>query len=159
MLKLEKNELKAGEIGLSTILILFSSFAIYESYRISEVDLTISSPGAFPMFISILLLIFSIWIFVEDYRSNRQKKQRILDKISSIGRLILPKKIFQTIIFLAIYALVLDKIGFVISTLMFLWISISFLAKENFLKNLGISILIVVSIVLIFNTIFNVVLP
>lgn len=159
MLKLETRELKAGEIGLSIILVLFSIFAIYQSYRINGADLTISSPGAFPTFISIMLLIFSIWILVENYRSNIQMKNTIKEKINDIGSLTLSKEILLIIIFIIIYALIIDKIGFVVSTIMFLWISISFLSKEKIFINLGLSILIVAGIVLIFNTIFNVVLP
>lgn len=158
-MKLEKRELKAGEMGFGILLILFSIFAIYESYRISRVDLTLSSPGAFPMFISTLLLVFTCWIGVENYYSKRPKKQNVLDKTKALGSLILSRDILLTIVFLIIYALVLEKVGFVISTVIFLWTSISFLSRGKIIKSLGISILIVVFIVLIFNTIFNVVLP
>lgn len=154
-----KKELKAGEIGLGIILVLFSILAIYESYRISEANLTIASPGAFPMFISIILLVFSIWIGIENYQSKRLKKYSVLEKTKSIASLVLSKDIFLTIAFLIIYAFILEKVGFIISTIMFLWTSISFLTKGKIFKNLGVSILIVASIVLIFNTIFNVVLP
>lgn len=156
---MEKQEKKVGEMGLSIFLILFSIFVIYESYGISGSDITISSPGAFPLFISIMMLVFSIWITIENYGVSKNSNQTISRKLKAIRELVFSRDIVMTTIFLIAYALILARIGFVISTILFLWLNINFLSKNNNIKNLWIAILIVVIIVLIFNTIFNVVLP
>lgn len=153
-----EKKLKPGEKGLSIILILFSIFTLIESYKISGNKLTASSSGAFPMFISVMLFIFSIWIYFE--KTNVSDKEiSITERMKETRDLILTKDISVFIIMLIIYAILLEWIGFETSTLLFLWAGISFLYKNNIIKNLGISILTVGIIVIIFNTIFKVILP
>lgn len=153
-----KSQLKLGERGLSIILILFSIFAIIESYKISGTKLTSSSPGAFPIFISSMLLIFSIWILGEK-RSLSQSKMEIKERLKALGNLIFTKDIVVVLILLIIYSVILELVGFTISTFLFLWIAISFLSSGKILRNLGVSILSVSIILLIFKTIFKVILP
>lgn len=130
-------------------LIVLSIFAVFQSFKISGKELTSSSPGAFPVFISILLLIFSLWIFIE---GNKKDKATSKDKIFT-------QEIIVIIILLVLYGLLLEKLGFEISTFGFLFISISYLSKKEIFKNLIISSLTVVLIIFIFKTVFKVILP
>ena len=82
---MDKQENKVGEMGLSIFLILFSIFVIYVSYGISGSDITISSPGAFPLFISIMMLVFSLWIATENYRVSKNSNETISSKLKSIS--------------------------------------------------------------------------
>lgn len=154
-----KKQLQIGERGLSFILILFSIFAIYESYKISGTKLTSASPGAFPLFISIMLLIFSIWIWGEKCKLSLSSKLKLGDRIKALGNLLFTKEISVVIILLIVYASVLELLGFTLSTFLFLWITISFLSSGKILRNLGVSVLSVSIILLIFKTIFKVILP
>lgn len=130
-------------------LILFSIFAIFQSAKISGSELTTTSSGAFPLFISVLLLIFSIWVFIE---TSKKKQVNHKDKIFT-------QEIIVIIILLALYGLLLEAIGFEIATFGFLFISISYLSKKDIFKNLIISSLTVLIIIFIFKTVFKVILP
>lgn len=144
---------KNKEKGLTIILILLSIFAFIESYKINGKDITSSSPGAFPIFISVLLFVFSIWIFIENIKISSKKNEKNEDSK------IFDKNILIFIILLILYGILIKWIGFIISTFAFLWTSISFFSKEKYLFNLGISVLTVTLIMIIFNTIFKVILP
>lgn len=130
-------------------LIILSVFAIFQSLKISENELTTTSPGAFPLFISVLLLVFSIWIFIEGSKKDKNSSK---DKIFT-------KEIIFIIILLILYSLLLESIGFEIATFGFLFFSISYLSKKNIIRNLLISLLTVGIIIFVFKTVFKVVLP
>ncbi len=137
------------ERKIDLTLIVLSIFAIYQSYRISGSELTSTSPGAFPLFISILLFIFSIWIFIEGSKRDESSSK---DKIFS-------KEIIVITILLVLYALFLVLVGFEIATFVFLFIAISYLSKKDLFKNLLISFITVGLIIFIFKTVFKVILP
>lgn len=130
-------------------LILFSIFTIFQSAKISGSELTSTSSGAFPLFISVLLLIFSLWIFVE---GSKEKEGKVKYKIFT-------REIGVIILLLVLYALLLELLGFGIATFGFLFISISYLSKKEIFKNLIISSLTVLIIIFIFKTVFKVILP
>lgn len=137
------------ERKIDLTLIALSIFAIYQSFRISGSELTSTSPGAFPLFISILLFVFSIWIFIEGGKKVESSSE---DKIFS-------NEIIIITILLVLYGLFLELIGFEIATFVFLFISISYLSKKDILKNLLISLITVGLIIFIFKTVFKVILP
>lgn len=130
-------------------LIILSIFAFFQSFKISSNELTPTSPGAFPLFISVLLLIFSVWIFIEGSKKDVSTSQ---DKIFT-------KEIIFLVILLILYSLLLETIGFEIATLVFLFLAISYLSKKNIIRNLLISLLTVGIIIFVFKTVFKVILP
>lgn len=130
-------------------LIILSIFAFFQSFKISGNELTPTSPGAFPLFISVLLLIFSVWIFIEGSKKDVSTSQ---DKIFT-------KEIIFLVILLILYSLLLETIGFEIATLVFLFLAISYLSKKNIIRNLLISLLTVGIIIFVFKTVFKVILP
>ena len=137
------------ERKIEVSLIILSVFAIFQSLKISGNELTTTSPGAFPIFISVLLLVFSIWIFIEGRKKDENPSK---DKIFT-------KEIISTIILLILYSLLLESIGFEIATFGFLFLSISYLSKKNTIRNLLISLLTVGIIIFVFKTVFKVILP
>lgn len=137
------------ERKINLTLIVLSIFAVFQSYKISGNELTSTSPGAFPLFISALLLIFSILIYIEERRKGQVEFKTLL----------FSKEIIVIIILLVLYGLLLETIGFEIATFGFLFIAISYLSKKDILKNLIISSLTVVVIIFIFKTVFKVMLP
>lgn len=137
------------ERKIEVSLIILSVFAIFQSLKISENELTTTSPGAFPIFISTLLLVFSVWIFIEGRKKHKNPSK---DKIFT-------KEIISIIILLILYSLLLESIGFEIATLGFLFLSMSYLSKKNTIRNLLISLLTVGIIIFVFKTVFKVVLP
>lgn len=137
------------ERKIEVSLIALSVFAVFQSIKISGYELTPTSPGAFPLFISVLLLIFSVWIFVEGGKKDGNASK---DKIFT-------KEIIGIVILLILYSLLLESIGFEIATFGFLFLSISYLSKKNTIRNLLISLLTVGIIIFVFKTVFKVILP
>ncbi len=117
------------EKKIDITLIVLSLFAVFQSVRISGRELTPTSPGAFPLFISILLLVFSIWIYIED---NKKVESKFEGSIFS-------KEIIVIIILLVLYGLLLELLGFGIATFGFIFISTCYLSKGNIIKNFIIS--------------------
>jgi len=58
-----------------------------------------------------------------------------------------------------IYSVVLESLGFVLSSFVFLFVSIQFLYRRNVLTTLTISLLALIVVYIIFRLIFQVVLP
>lgn len=156
---MEKKELPVGERGLSYILIAISLFVIYTAYNISGKKLTSSSPGAFPLFISVLLLIFAIWIWGEKRKLSPNPYSSYREKIGALGNKVFTKDVMVVVLLLIIYCISLDIIGFPITTFAFLWLCISYLQRGNILKNLFIAALNLGIIMLIFKVVFKVILP
>lgn len=137
------------ERKIEVSLIIFSIFAVFQSLKISGNELTPTSPGAFPLFISILLLGFSIWIFIEGSKRDENPSK---DKIFT-------KEIIFIIILLLLYSLLLEIMGFEMATLGFLFLSINYLTKSNTIRNLFISLLTIGIIIIVFKIVFKVILP
>lgn len=156
---MEKKRLKPGERGFGIILIIISILAIFQSVGISGAEITPTSPGAFPLFISTISLMFAIWIWAEKRSLSSQKHLSIWEKSKSIVKMLISKDIAVMIIFLFIYSLVLEYFGFEISTFLFLWVSMVFLARGKVFKSFGVSLFIISIILVIFKTIFKVILP
>ncbi|AOT70495.1 tripartite tricarboxylate transporter TctB family protein [Geosporobacter ferrireducens] len=156
---MEDRELQVGERGLSYMLIALSSFAIYESVKISGANLTSSSPGAFPLFISSLLFVFSMWIWGEKKKFSPESYSNYGEKIKALGNLIFKKDVVVVILLLVLYSVFLGIVGFPLATFAFLWIAISYLTSGSWGKNLFIALLNLGVILLIFKVLFKVILP
>ena len=154
-----QKELQTGERGLSYILIALGLFAVYAAAKISGSKLTISSPGAFPLFISSLLLIFGIWIWGEKRKFSPDQYSGYGEKMKALGELIFTKDVVVIISLLFLYSIGMNFLGFPIATLAFLWVGISYLKRGNLLRNLLISLLNLGVILFIFKLIFKVILP
>lgn len=145
-----------GELGISLIFVSLSIFIVISALYILKADITLSSPGAFPMFVSMIMLITSILIY-KDIKDN--SKERYNSSLKKTMTLLFNKDVLGMIIFILIYTIMLSIAGFKITTLFFLWGSMIFLKVGNWKKTLIISVSTVASIILIFSFVFKVILP
>lgn len=145
-----------GELGFSLIFVSLSIFIVISALYILKADITLSSPGAFPVFVSMIMLITSILIYKEIKKNYKDEVRASFKKTMT---LLFNKDVLGMIIFILIYTLVLSIAGFKITTLLFLWGSMIFLKVGNWKKTLIISISTVVIIILIFSFVFKVILP
>ncbi len=70
-----------------------------------------------------------------------------------------PKRFFTLIVLLIIYVVSIGRIGFNVSTVVFLIISIFFMGYKNHVKNIIISICITVFVYVLFHEMFKISLP
>lgn len=153
--------LNAGETGFTVVLLLAGLFFTWQSVLLYRQAPGASSYGAVPLFCSVLIVIFALAILLED----RKKKTPISGQ--SIGRAIkaaftdiLPKDMLVIIALGVLYCVAMYlNLGFMVTTPVFLWCSMTYLSRGNYLKNLLWTALCMIFIYLVFRVLFSVVLP
>ncbi|WP_280771543.1 tripartite tricarboxylate transporter TctB family protein [Salipaludibacillus daqingensis] len=144
---------------LSIVLFLFSVFMFMMSFAIPENSLGsgISGPSFFPQMWAIILASLSIILFFK----SRRKEEKGTHKgfLKSLGEY---KKVFYMLIASLGYIFMLDVLGYLLTTLLFLITTISVLSSEVKLKKTYIFIvssLITATTYFIFAKLLNVFLP
>jgi putative tricarboxylic transport membrane protein len=153
--------LAKGELSFFIISGIISIIALLASLKMFMKDQNLSSQGAFPLFCSSVMVIMFIMILFEmkKYEAAFEKKTEVLEKIKATFSMLFPGKIFPEIVMIILYGIILPHVGFVISTFLFLWLSMIMLNRNNKKKSFVISIGIVLGILLLFQFAFRVILP
>ncbi|WP_234400650.1 tripartite tricarboxylate transporter TctB family protein [Virgibacillus senegalensis] len=148
--------MKGIKLGVPIFLLLFSSLFLISSLQLPKANLgNPNAPLYFPTGLSILMLLLSVVYLYQEIKHLAEENREVRQLFS--GRT--PKLIVTTIVLGAIYALVFDQIGFLLSTILFLggllilingwkkWlingivaVSFSFLAWYAFSQLLGVSL-------------------
>lgn len=144
---------KPGETGFNILLLLGSVFLFYQAYKIAGFS-ALSSPGAIPMAASAIMVISACIIVMKDFA-----RPKAVGGVKAFFAQILPFTIAVMCGFIILFAVVLQKVGFVLTGLVFLWVSIWFLQKRGPLPAAMIALLCVVVIYVLFRLIFQVILP
>ena len=144
---------KPGETGFNILLLLGSIFLFYQAYKIAGFS-ALSSPGAIPMAASAVMVISACIIVVKDLARPKAE-----GGAKAFFTQILPFTIAVMCGLIILFAVVLQKLGFVLTGLLFLWVSIWFLQKRSPLSAALIALLCVVIIYVLFRLIFQVILP
>lgn len=164
-----------GEKAIAIIFFIFSLLAIYFSYDISGFE-SMSSPGSFPMLVSVILLISSVLV-LNEVRIKQAKqlegeesadildKRNIMLKSSAVGYLF--PRLFVIFLFASlIYVFLIIHLSFIYSSILFLFFTGIYFKNEKFTFDIKetikigiISILVVLVIYFIFHDIFKVLLP
>ncbi len=154
-------KLEKGEQPFILVLSIFSLVSFIASIKMFMKDTSLSSQGAFPLLISSLLMIMSA-IMIWEIRwcpSAFEKNINLFHKVKATFEELFPGKILPVIIMVIIYGIALPRIGFIISTFLFLFLSMITLKKGNIKMSLTISAGLVVFILVLFQFIFKVILP
>lgn len=141
-----------GEDLFGLIVLVVSIALFWQSYKISGFE-ALSSPGAFPMAASAVMIFGSILIVIDNIRRNKagaevDRSVRVISKM--------------VVLFLALivaYALLLEPLGFLIASLLFLVAGMTLLYNGGFKKSLVIAVLVLALIYIVFRLVFQVVLP
>lgn len=154
-------KLEKGEQSFILILSIFSLVSFIASIQMFMKDTSLSSQGAFPLLISSLLLIMTVVMIWEIRKcpSTFEKNIKFSDKVKATFQELFPGKILPVIAMVIIYGIALPRIGFIISTFLFLFLSMITLKKGNIKTSLIVSAGLVVFILVLFQFIFKVILP
>ena len=150
----KSKKLRPGEKVFSFILIIFSAILFFESYKISGFS-GLTTSGAMPMFASTLMLIASIFIFLETLKKYPKNKFNLL----KVTQYLLPKQLIFFVSVVLIYVLAIPYFGFTLSSGTFLIISILSLWNKGIVWSLGVSIFSITIIYFLFRIVFQVILP
>lgn len=148
----------AGEIVFSVLLVIFSVFMLWTAYGISGFE-SITSAGAFPMVATAVLVITGV---VNVVHARRERPSERLDGESlsqQFMRQITPGVLLAFTLAIAVYMVALDGLGFLISSYVFLVVSMRLLGSKRMGLNLVVAALSLAAIYVVFQTVFSVVLP
>ena len=150
-----------GEKGFAVFLFLFGCFFLYQSFLMYQKAPGASSYAAVPLFVSLLIVIFSALIFIFDFHAESVNHGlTIREKLRKSLKYILPKDILVMIGLILLYSIALKyNIGFYVVTPLFLWLSMSYLMRKNLIKNVLWTLLSLLFIFIVFSFAFRVVLP
>lgn len=154
----QQPRLQNGERAFNWLLLIFSLGIFYEAYRISGFS-SISSPGAFPIGLSLILIATMITIIAGQFRKQKPLSDGPLDEARQFLQEHLP---CNSIIFIALtitYLLLLKPLGFIISTLLFLFVSMVYFRRGQLVMSALISAGSMLVIYSLFKLLFQVYLP
>lgn len=154
-------ELEKGELPIIVSFGILSIILLVLSLKMYMKSPTLSSQGAFPLLLSILMILMSILMLFEIRRLDRSASNGpgFINLLKEVFDFIFPDRTAFIMVLVIAYAIALTKVGFIISTFLFLWTSMVILRRDNLLKTVLISAGIVAFNYVVFQTIFKVILP
>jgi len=157
----KENPFQPGEKGFAFFLLIFGGIFFYQSILMYQKEPGASSYAAVPLFVSGLIVIFSIAIIISDWKKASQNHGLSFGGVlKQTMKYMLPTDVLVTFALILLYCAALYLgLGFVYATPVFLWISMSYLMRKNYVKNLLWTGLCMAFILLVFSYMFSVVLP
>ena len=147
-----------GEKVFVLLLCGVSLFLLWASYGVSGFQ-SLTSAGMFPMFASAVMVACMGIVLVQTWRNQAEAPQ---DGESSSGhfmRRVAPKVILQAAVVIAVYMALMEQLGFLVSSYLFLVAGMQVLGSKRIGLNLVVSALVLAAIYVVFQTAFSVILP
>lgn len=147
-----------GERTFCVLLLAFSLGILYLAYQIAGLS-SINSAGAFPLGVSIVMLLSALTILLGQFRKHPPQCQGWIDACKQFTRQHFPRR---TLIFAALaigYLAAIQWISFYLSTFLFLVLSMVYLRNGRIVGALLSSALLLSLIYLLFTLAFSVYLP
>lgn len=155
-------ELEKGELASILIFTIIGIIVFILSFQIYIKNPVLSSQGAFPLLLGILMLIMSALMIFELKKYDKAtytNGSNVSGKVKELIEYLFPGKILPVIILIVFYAIALPRVGFIISTFLYLFLSMAMLKTKDIIKSLLASAVSVAFILIVFQFIFKVILP
>lgn len=146
-----------GELTFLVLVVAFSVFMLWMSYSISHFE-SVSSPGFFPMVCSAALVITGVMSLLKTAKARLELQPGESVVQLFVRRLAPPQLVMFTVLIVA-YMLLLEIIGFLVASYLFLLLSMQVLGSKRIGLNLLVSAGVLAAIFIVFQTAFSVVLP
>jgi putative tricarboxylic transport membrane protein len=147
-----------GELGFILLLIAFSAFLLWQAWRISGFE-SITSAGVFPMAAALVMLLSLAVVFVRSMRVPREAQAPDESRLGHFVRRLSPGVVVSFSVAIVVYMLVMEWLGFLLSSFLFLVVSMRLLGSARWILNLLLSAVMLAAIYVVFHTAFSVVLP
>lgn len=144
---------RPGEVVFTIILLVGSLVLLWQAYGISGFS-ALSSAGAFPMAMSAIMVISLSVILLKTLRMPAPAA--VFERLRTE---ILPATVVVFCGLILVYSLVLNTLGFILSSFLFLLAATTFLQGGRFKRALGLSLLSIICVYVVFRLVFQVVLP
>lgn len=148
----------AGEVVFSIVLVAFAAFMLWTAYGISGFE-SLTSAGAFPMVATAVMLLTAIANVVHAWREQPSPRTGGESALRQFVRQLTPGVLVAFTLAIALYMLLLESLGFVIASYLFLVLSMRLLGSRRIGLNLIVAALSLAAVYLVFQTVFSVVLP
>ncbi len=154
----QTRKLHPGELAISWLLLALSLFILYQAYRISGFS-GLSSAGAFPIASAAIMSGCMLYLVIANLRISRNTPADEKHPAwVAIGEL-LPRRIVLFTLLIVAYMLLLQPLGFLVSTFLFLCGGFIYLRGSGPVRSVLIAAGAVAVIYGIFHYLFQVVLP
>ena len=150
-----------GEKGFAVALLIFGAFFLWQSILLYQAHPGADSAGAVPLFVSALIVIFAVCIIVSDRNAPSVNKGLSFGEQAknTLGFIFQIDVLVELLLILAYCVALNFGLGVYIATPLFLWISMCYLMRKDYVKNLLWTALCMAFILIVFRFIFSVVLP
>jgi putative tricarboxylic transport membrane protein len=153
----QTRKLHPGERLISWLLLLFSLLVFHQAYRISGFS-GLNTPGSFPLLAALVMVVCTLFLVLENRALGRKNRDRKTEAALVAGKLLPPKVVLFTLMIVG-YMLLLQPLGFLLCTLLFLTLSILYLGRVKVLSAVLIATGSTGAIHVVFSYLFQVVLP
>ncbi|MBR2208530.1 MAG: tripartite tricarboxylate transporter TctB family protein [Synergistaceae bacterium] len=163
----KEHPLEAGEKFFSLIVLIFGSIALKLSVDLwFSISLRkgprIASAAAVPVFVSALWVIMALWTVIENFKLTTplSKVQSTFEKIIKALQYAFPLNVLIMLAAIVAYcAALVEGLSFYIATPLFLYFSMCYLTRKDYVKNILWTAIVMAFIVLVFRVLFSVVFP
>lgn len=139
------------------LVVLFSGFMLWAAYGISKFE-SITSAGMFPMWCALTMLVTGLINLVKVARAKLENPTGAGPVAHFFGA-IMPSKMAVFALMVAIYVVVLESLGFLLSSYLFLVVAMTVLGSRRIGLNALVALLSLAAIYVVFQTAFSVILP
>ncbi|MFZ5966061.1 MAG: tripartite tricarboxylate transporter TctB family protein [Bacillota bacterium] len=146
--------MKRADIISGIIGVLISAYVFYESSKFPEDIVMIIGPSYFPRILATALLLVSGILIIHAYLGKSKKINGSFD-IKNPGI----QRAGIALLVTMIYCMVLNTLGFIISSTLYLFFLMVLLKKRNYIKMTIISTFVTLGIYFIFKALLNITLP
>lgn len=154
----QKRQRQPGERGFGIMMLGLGLFLAWQAYGIAGFE-ALSSPGAFPMAAAAAMVIAGAVVVVGDWRAARRDRPRLAETARAFTAEITPSVVVIFAGFVIGYAALLDTLGFLPSSFLFLFAAIHFLHRGPVVLSFGVTLLALTVIYAVFRLVFQVILP
>lgn len=150
-----------GEKGFAVFFLLIGLFFTWQSIILYKEHPGASSCGSVPLFCSSVIALFSLLTIIFDRKKETENSGKaVIEMMKDTCRHIFPTDVIVMLLFMVAYCIALYVgLGFMYVTPVFLWGSMTFLSRGNYVKNILWTGLCMLFIYLVFHILFSVVLP
>jgi len=154
----EQRAKRPGESTFGVIMLVVSLVLAWQSYEISGFS-ALSSPGAFPLAAAAVMVIAAVIVVIGDLRRPHEVDGPLTDKARSFTSDITPSVVVIFAGFVIGYSALLEVLGFLPTSFLFLFAAIHFLHRGSAAFSFVVALASLVAIYIVFRLVFTVVLP
>lgn len=148
---MEERPKRPGETAFALILLGVSVFLLWKAFGISGFS-ALSSAGAFPLAVSAVMVVTAVMIVVATIR--REPAEKV-----SFFKAILPPVVVVMTVLIGGYAFLLEPLGFLPTSALFLFLAMVFLRHGKVVSSFGYALAGLAGVYVVFRLVFTVLMP